>query len=480
LETSQNAAYGPAIVWMRRDLRLYDHHAMALATLKHQKVQLIFNFDPHILNQLEDKCDQRVMFIRESLVDLESKLKQKNPQASLLIIYGPPEIEIPKLAKELGATHVYTNEDYEPYAKARDQKVALELKNLGIPFTSVKDQVVFRGQEVLSKEGRPLKVFTAYKNVWMKLLSHAPEKLLQHYQVKTDHLATLRSNTLPIADEQWWKIIKMQPTKLHLPAGTKGATELWKEFDSKIAHYHERRDLPADEGTSLLSVHLRHGTVSIRHLIRKLWKREDFAAIGVQTWLSELIWREFYQGILDLNPQVASGSYKPAYDQIHWLGSDEFFARWCEGMTGYPIIDAGMRALNQTGLMPNRVRMIVASFLCKTLLVDWKKGEAYFAKKLLDFDLAANNGGWQWCASTGTDAQPYFRIFNPYNQSEKFDPSAKFIKTYCPELAPHHAKDIHAIHQLNGQYPSKIVEYEPQRARALEMYSVVKTLKNES
>ena len=454
------------LVWIRRDLRLYDHHALSLATQQFKYVQILFNFDTDILSKLDSpQEDARVLFIRDSLLDLASLLKQKNPQASLLISYGPAIDEIPFWCKKLNIQHVFSNEDYEPYAKVRDEAVRTRLQKMGIQFTQLKDQVIFRSQEVLSKDGNPFKVFTPYKNTWIKRINLEINHRLVNHAIQTDHLASFTTET-----HEFWEDLKKISHPLPLPAGTQGATTLWKIFEKKLPHYHLKRDLIAIDGTSLLSVHLRFGTVSIRHLLRKLWEREDFALPGIQTWLSELIWREFYQGILDLNPHVQSGSYKKQYDAIQWKGTQEHFDKWCLGMTGYPIIDAGMRMLNQTGMMPNRLRMIVATFLCKTLLVDWKKGEQYFAKKLLDFDLSANNGGWQWCASTGTDAQPYFRIFNPHTQSEKFDPEASFIKKFCPELEKQSPQEIHQIKNLPPSYPTKIVVYESQRAKALSMY----------
>ncbi|MDH4468717.1 MAG: deoxyribodipyrimidine photo-lyase [Bacteriovoracaceae bacterium] len=463
-----------ALVWIRRDLRAYDHHALSQATQNHTQVQIIFNFDSHILNHLSDKYDRRVTFILESLRDLEIKIKEKNPLASLIVCYGDPVIEIPKLAKQLGATHVYANRDYEPYAKLRDEKVKAALQTEGLNFLIFKDQIIFESPEILSKQGLPFKVFTPYKNQWIQRLLLSQDEALSNFSIDFKVLQGNQSEWPNISDDRWWDIIGFHQTKSLLGAGTTGATELWKTFSKKILSYKVARDFPSLEGTSHLSVHLRHGTVSIRHLVRKLLEDESFKNENIQTWLSELIWREFYQGILDQNPHVVGGSYKVEYDQIVWPGSTEHFHAWCEGKTGYPIVDCAMRDLNQNGMMPNRLRMITAVFLVKTLLVDWRLGEKYFAKKLLDFDLAANNGGWQWCASTGTDAQPYFRIFNPYTQSEKFDPDALYIKKFCPELKDTALKNIHSATDLPRSYPNKIVEYETQRTRALSLYSSLK------
>lgn len=429
------------LCWLRRDLRLHDHPALS-AALEDGGTHLVFVFDNVILNALKDKNDRRITFIMDSLKEIEATLHKNG--SSLFIRFGNPEIEIPALAKELKAKSVFCNRDYEPYAKTRDQAVAKKLSDLGIEFHQFKDVVMFEQNEVRTNSGGLYKVFTPYKNRWLELFEkqdrHAPE-----YHCNLAKLAQVKNSKNVLAND-WYKEIGFAETLLPIPAGTKAALSRLKKFSTNMADYKEARNFPAKEGTSGLSPYLRFGNLSVRDMIR---------AASDKTWLSEIIWRDFYQMILDTHPEVTKGPYKTQYEKIKWKGDPKHFKLWCEGMTGFPLVDAAMRCLNETGLMHNRLRMITASFLCKTLLIDWRLGEQYFAQKLLDFDLAANNGGWQWSASTGTDAQPYFRIFNPYTQIEKFDPDHEFINHWCPD---------------EGEIP-EIVSYEMNRARALEMYS---------
>lgn len=462
-----------ALCWLRRDLRLHDHHALSVATQNHENVDLVFVFDQHILGLLPSKQDKRLTFIYESLVELEKELQKKG--SSLHIKFGKPEEEIPKLAESLKVTGVYSNRDYEPYAKKRDETVSKKLKSLGIEFIQFKDAVQFERHEILTGNGSIYKVFTPYKNKWLEVFSSQGGQT-NEYEVKSKSLAKWE-NKKSILEFNWYKEIGFEEDKCLLPAGSKHALKRLKEFKERISHYAEARNFPTIEGTSNLSPYIRHGNLSIRDMIRL--SRESQSE-GAQTWLSELIWRDFYQVILDTHPYVLKESFKREYDKIRWPGQEKDFKAWCEGQTGFPIVDAAMRCFNETGMMHNRLRMIVASFLCKILLVDWRKGEKYFADKLLDFDLAANNGGWQWSSSSGCDAQPYFRIFNPYTQSEKFDADGVFIKEWVPELRGLTSKTIHNPHKsktfVQG-YPEPVVNYEAQRVRALEVYKVVKSEK---
>lgn len=444
-----------AICWVRRDLRLHDHAALSFATEQADQVHLVFVFDPHILNKLSDKADRRVTFIMEALQEMKH----------VTILHGDPLEEIPRFAQKVGAKLVTANRDYEPYAKKRDDLVGKKLQSMGVEFKQFKDAVIFEKKEVLTGGGEVYKVFTPYKNKWLETLE-AQDRQVPNYVV--DLKKIVKQSHVPDVHEH----IGFVKTPAVLTGGTTPALKLLKAFSSRMKDYAEARNIPSIDGTSNLSPYIRHGCLSIRDMVRSaLEQRSD----GAQTWLSELVWRDFYQVILDVFPHVEKESFKRQYDQIKWRGSAENFTAWCEGRTGYPLVDAAMRCLNQTGMMHNRLRMVTASFLCKTLLIDWRKGERYFAEKLLDYDLAANNGGWQWSSSTGCDAQPYFRIFNPYSQSEKFDPEGIFIRAWCPELSELADDDIHCPTPLLApDYPQPIVSYEKMRAEALQMYAVVK------
>ncbi len=453
------------ICWLRRDLRLHDHHALSMA-LKNGPTTIVFVFDTHILNNLNDESDRRITFIHQSLTEIEKELIKKG--SSLIVLYGKPEEEIPKIAEKLKASDVYCNRDYEPYAKDRDQKVNARLSKLKIGFHQYKDSVFFEGQEILNGSGAPYKVFTPYKNNWIHQFE-SNNKSIPDYKCSLKNLRQF-NNPESILEKNWFKIIGFRENSPILPGGTKEAEKRIKQFSGVIADYKEARNFPAVDGTSLISVHIRFGTISVRDLVRAAVSKKSE---GASTWLSELIWRDFYVMILDQFPHVAKGSFKPEYDKIKWEGSEAHFKKWCEGQTGVPIVDAAMRCLNETGTMHNRLRMIVASYLIKILLVDWKKGEKYFAEKLLDFDLASNNGGWQWSSSSGCDAQPYFRIFNPYTQSEKFDPKGEYIRQWCPELKSLSNKEIHRPEKVPG-YPAPIVNYELNRLKALKMYKAIR------
>lgn len=451
------------LCWVRRDLRLHDHAALSHA-LNEGESTVVFIFDTHILDKLQNKQDRRITFIMESLSEMEKTLQKHG--SSLLIRYGKPEEEIPKLCEELKIQKVFTNRDYEPYAKKRDELVARKLKNLKVEFVTFKDSVFFEKHEVLTGSNGLYKVFTPYKNKWIEKFE-SNGKAISNFECDLKNLRQLK-NSKNILNHDWYKEIGFEEEKPLLTGGTSHALKRLEDFQDKISDYKVDRDYPAVDGTSLLSVYIRFGNLSIRDMIR--------ASGGSSTWLSELIWRDFYQMILDSHPRVEKQAFKPEYDQIKWRGSEKEFKAWCEGRTGFPIVDAAMRCFNQTGMMHNRLRMIVASHLCKILLVDWRWGEKYFAEGLLDYDLAANNGGWQWSSSSGCDAQPYFRIFNPYTQSEKFDTDGTFIRMWIPELENASAKEIHRPDSKKfPDYPEPIVSYEVNRARCLEMYSVVRS-----
>lgn len=418
------------LFWFRRDLRLQDNAGLYHALRNNKQVIGIFILDTTILNKLEDKADARVEFILQSLNHLQAQLAELG--SSLLVLYGDP-VEI---YHQLNPKAVYTNHDYEPYAKVRDEHVKTILEQKGIAFNTFKDQVIFEKEEVLKDDGKPYTVFTPYSRKWKSLLkpfylkSYPTEKYFSSFK-------KIKPVNLPPLAEIGFK-----------PSGIIFPERVIKQ--KVINNYHNQRNFPAIEGTTKLSVHLRFGTVSIRQLATVAKKKNE-------TWLNELIWRDFYHMILWHFPQVETKAFKPAYDNIEWRNDADEFKLWCEGKTGYPIVDAGMRELNTIGFMHNRVRMIVASFLTKHLLIDWRWGEAYFAKKLLDFDLAANNGGWQWAAGSGCDAAPYFRVFNPELQTEKFDPELKYIKHWVPELG-------------TPRYPKPIVEHKFARDRVLKVY----------
>ncbi len=472
------------LVWFRRDLRDTDNTALAEALRRGQRVFCVFVFDCEILAALPIQADRRVEFIRESLLELDTALRQRG--GGLIIRHACATDEIPRLAFELGVSAVFANRDYEPQAKTRDAKVEAALGAFGIGFESFKDQVVFDGPEVLTQSGRPYSVFTPYKNAWLKRLSD--DDLTPHHGASGKLAASKLANGVPSLKTIGFKTTNL--SELGVPTGMSGARQLADAFKSRIAHYKARRDYPAEGGTSGLSVHLRFGTISIRELVSvALANGAQTHSEGAATWLSELIWREFYFMILDLFPHVALRSFKPEYDALDWENgkqADALFAAWCDARTGYPLVDAAMRQLNTTGYMHNRLRMVVASFLTKDLGIDWRRGEAYFARQLIDFDLSANNGGWQWAASSGCDAQPYFRIFNPLTQSERFDPNGRFIRRYLPELSAVPVKYIHAPWRMSEaeqaacgviigrDTPKPLVDHDTARRQTLARYSVLK------
>jgi deoxyribodipyrimidine photo-lyase len=480
------------LMWFRRDLRADDNAALYHALKTCRKVVCVFVFDPEILDALP-RADRRVEFIRESLVDLEAQLQALQPGAAaekmLVVRHAWASQEIPRLAIAAGAQAVFTNHDYEPQAVARDGVVHAALAEHGIALHTFKDHVIFEREEVLTLGHKPYGVFTPYKNAWLKKLTdyHLQAYPCEKYATALEPAPSDLAQGIPTLAELGFE--KTNLSELKIPTGSRGGQALFAEFFDRMDDYHATRDYPAVKGPSYLGVHLRFGTVSIRKLCATAHQRVIAGSQGAQVWLSELIWRDFYAQILANFPRVAQGSFKPEYNAIQWEqgpAAQTLFAAWCEGRTGYPIVDAAMLQINQTGYMHNRLRMVVASFLTKDLGLDWRWGERYFAQHLNDFDLSANNGGWQWASSSGCDAQPYFRIFNPSSQSERFDAQGKFIRRYLPQLAKLPDKALHAPWDakplelqmagvtLGKDYPHRIVAHDQARALTLQRYAVVK------
>ncbi|MDH6153974.1 deoxyribodipyrimidine photo-lyase [Polynucleobacter sphagniphilus] len=483
-----------ALVWLRRDLRLYDQAALHHALKNNDSVWLAFIFDTDILEPLlqegnphELTPDRRVDFIWQGLKQLDDELRHQG--GGLIVQFGKPLECIPKIAQALGVQTVLTNHDYEPSAITRDTAIASSLERFGIGFETFKDQVIFEKKEILTNSNTVFSIFTPYKNNWLKTLQ---EKDLAAYDCtpKKGQFAAIPQaldKPLPSLESMGFSATGIET---HLPPGSAGGQGLLEDFLTRIDHYQVGRDFPAVKGVSYLSTHLRFGMLSIRGLVREAHRRMLAGSMGATIWLSELIWRDFYFMILANHPRLADGAaFKPDYDNIQWESgphAKKLFSAWCEGKTGYPLVDAAMHQLNQSGYMHNRLRMVVASFLTKDLGIDWRWGEAYFAKHLNDFELSSNNGGWQWASSSGCDAQPYFRIFNPITQSEKFDPEGKFIKRYLPQLSKLSKKSIHAPWRsghieleaadllLGRDYPLPVVDHDEARKKTLVRYSVVK------
>lgn len=423
-----------SVFWFRRDLRLEDNAGLYHALKSGKPVLPIFIFDTNIIHDLEDKKDKRVCFIWDSLKHIQTALEKL--QSSLYIFYSSPLEAFQKLSKEFSIEAVYTNHDYEPYAQQRDEAIQSFLKEHHIAFHSFKDQVIFEKDEILKEDKTPYTVYTPYSKKWK-------EKLNDFYKK-------------PYPTSRYFdNFLKQEPKPFPSLAAMGFETIAYDtvppKLDEGIAKtYDQTRNFPAINGTTKLSVHLRFGTVSIRKLVTEAQQING-------TLLNELIWRDFFASVLWHYPHTVTLSFRKEYDGIIWRNNEDEFAAWCNGKTGYPIVDAGMRELNATGFMHNRVRMIVASFLCKHLLIDWRWGEAYFAKKLMDYDLSQNIGNWQWAAGSGVDAAPYFRIFNPYIQEEKFDKAGAYRKKWLPELG-------------TEDYPKPIVEHELARVRCLQVY----------
>lgn len=503
------------LVWLRRDLRIDDHAPLLQALQTCRRVYCAFVFDRDILDALPSRQDRRVDFIAASLRALDAELRQYG--GGLIVLHDRATTAVATLAARLGAGSVFAGRDYEPQAVERDQQVARQLAAEGRTLHLLKDQVVFETDEVLTGAGRPFSVFTPYRNAWMRRLD-----TLQANAGAADPLAdravrALASGRLaappaglcrgaqddpieaagpdPLDGVPPLKAIGFEPTDLEslgIVPGAAGAERLLDDFMARMGRYRDTRDFPAVRGPSYLSVHLRFGTVSIRRLAREalgIIRSDPEAAEGANTWLSELIWREFYAQVLYHHPRSAQQSFKPEYDAIEWESgprAEALFAAFCEGRTGYPLVDAAVAQILRSGYMHNRLRMVVASFLCKDLGIDWRWGERWFAQHLIDYDLASNAGGWQWAASSGCDAQPYFRIFNPITQSEKFDPKGAFIRRYLPQLANLSDRQIHAPWLMSPaqqaqtgcvigrDYPAPIVDHAQARERTLRRYAVVK------
>ncbi len=422
------------IHWFRRDLRLDDNAALYHALSQHENVQCIFIFDKNILDKLADKDDARVTFIYNQLMNIQNRLAEIG--SDLKIYYGHPDEIWQNIIQELKPSAVFTNKDYEPYAKERDQKIAELLASNDIIFNAYKDHVIFEEDEITKDDGDPYVVFTPYSRKWKSKLA---ETHIASFENKKYFNHFIKTNSSPkISLEE----MGFEENSMDFPSIT---TQV-----GIIKNYGEKRNFPGIEGTSRLSVHFRFGTISIREKVRRGKSLSE-------KWLNELIWRDFYSQILYHFPHVKNGSFRSKYDAISWKNSQDHFDAWCQGKTGYGLVDAGMRELNATGFMHNRVRMVVASFLTKHLLIDWRWGEAYFARKLLDFDLASNNGGWQWASGSGVDAAPYFRIFNPYTQIQKFDKDHTYIKKWVPEWG-------------TNQYVTEIVNHKEARELCLKTY----------
>jgi deoxyribodipyrimidine photo-lyase len=493
-----DVSFDNGLVWFRRDLRSGDNAALYYA-LKHcRRVWCVFVFDTTLLQPLIDRAreqhphrvpqDRRIDFIVASIAELDRSLRDGG--GGLIVTHGDPRDVIPQVADRLKIDAVFTNHDYEPSAIERDEVVGQRLHDARRELITFKDQVIFEHDEVLTGQRKPFSIFTPYRHAWLKQLTPFDLKPypVERYAASLTKPPAELDRGLPSLSQLGFA--RSNLAELKLPPGMSGAHQLLEDFLTRIDSYAERRDFPAAAGPSYLSVHLRFGTVSIRTLVRlahELSLQPDGA--GAAAWLTELIWRDFYFMILAHHPRVASGApFKAEFDKIRWergRDADAAFAAWCAGRTGYPLVDAAMLQINRTGYMHNRLRMVTASFLVKDLGIDWHLGERYFADLLNDFDFAANNGGWQWAASTGCDAQPWFRIFNPVTQSEKFDPQGRFIKRYLPQLEKVPPKWIHAPWLasdeqlaewgvvLGENYPRPIVDHAQARLLTLARFGIL-------
>ena len=491
MEISPRKPVSRALVWFRRDLRVADHPALAAALRDADHVWCAFVLDKPILDALPAD-DRRVAFIHASLADLDGQLAALSGGRTRLVVrHAVAADEIPRLAAEVDVQAVYFHRDDDPAARARDARVYERLRADGRAMHGFKDHVVFERKEILTGGGTPYGVFTPYKNAWLKALHARPELL-------ADCGSDVDGSALAAVPASPWRGGAAVPALAEfgfddaaastladdpgLRPGTAGGEALLEEFLDRLDDYDDTRDFPARPGPSHLGVHLRFGTLSLRRLVRLAGQRVEGGSRGAQTWLSELVWRDFYHQVLFHHPHVVGHAYRADCDDLRWetgAQADAQFAAWCEGRTGYPLVDAGMRQINATGYMHNRLRMVTASFLTKDLGVSWQRGEAYFALKLNDFELASNNGGWQWAASTGCDAQPWFRIFNPVTQSERFDPQGAFIRRWVPELAKLQGKAIHAPWLakpadlaaagvvMDRDYPRPIVDHDVARQKTL-------------
>ena len=477
-----------ALHWFRRDLRLADNKSLAAALAGFARVHCVFVFDTEILDALQPRADRRVEFILRSVAELAVALEAQG--SGLIVLHGRARDEIPRLARQLQVACVFANRDYEPAAIARDASVGKALSDDGIAFVRTKDQVIFEQDELLSGEARPYTVYSAYRNAWLKRLPEA--------DLEPAPSADARGRLAPLPAP--WGGSASLPSAQGIPSlqdlgfeasnllqagfepGAAGAEHALQAFLPRLRAYRQARDFPAEDGVSYLSVHLRFGTIPIRRLVTEALRD---ASDGARGWLDELIWRDFYFSILYQFPHVVGHAFRRELEQLAFTNREDWFEAWCRGQTGYPLVDAGMRQLNQTGYMHNRLRMVTASFLVKDLQVDWRWGERYFAERLNDYDLAANNGGWQWSASTGNDAQPWFRIFNPVLQSKRFDPAGRFIRRYVPEVADCDAGSIHEPWKASrrgpgpGEYLPPIVDHLEARQVTLRMFEAAARGKRE-
>ncbi|KAB2878313.1 deoxyribodipyrimidine photo-lyase [bacterium] len=458
-----------SLVWFRRDLRFTNNTALSSALTQSDQVSCVFVFDEDMLKSLPPH-DRRVSFIWESLEDMNRQLAQKKA-GPVHIFFGKPDQVIPRILSNSTIDALYVNHDYEPEAIDRDKKIHSICKDSGINFHSSKDQVIFEKSEIIKNDGTPYKVFTAYKNKWLDELQNLPPDYFRPSAVTWEKIKPLSHSLEAVTTLSQ---IGFKQVKNIIPGGESVGKNHWGTFfKTQIKDYFENRNLPGIDKTSHLSPYLRFGNLSIRDVVGKL---KDDDSKGAQSFLSELIWREFFMMILFHFPHVVSQPFNSAYDGMHWQNRRDWFGAWCDGKTGFPIVDAGMRQLNETGFMHNRLRMITASFLVKHLHIDWRWGEKYFAQRLLDFELSSNNGNWQWAAGTGVDAAPYFRIFNPLTQSRKFDAQGSYIKRWLPELDEYDDKIIHepfAYRQKTvlNNYTEPIIDLAIERKICLEMYN---------
>lgn len=467
-----------SIFWFRRDLRLNDNTALFHALNESDTVYPVFIFDTTILEKLPSKNDRRIQLIWDTLSEIQSLLNASGKK--ITILHGNPAKLIPLLAESVHANTVYTNRDYEPAALKRDESVEKKLTASGIRFKTYKDHVIFEKDDILKSDGTPYVVYTPYSKAWHSKVvpkdyqHHESEKLLS--KMASDYLSRSDAKSVRSLTD-----IGFNSVAVNIKGTREKGLDFLDDFLSRIDPYGENRDFPAAKGVSYLSPYLRFGQISIRECVRSVVSNQSE---GAKKWLNELIWREFYSMILYKFPHAVSESFNPSYKNLNFSNNETYFKAWCAGKTGFPIVDAAMRQLNETGWMHNRLRMIAASFLVKDLHIDWRWGEKYFADLLLDFDLASNNGGWQWAASTGCDAQPYFRIFNPELQSKKFDPDGVFIRKYIPELKDMKTEFIHTPWATDQKtlfeaekimsYPKPIVDHQKQKETTLQLFKSVR------
>jgi deoxyribodipyrimidine photo-lyase len=462
------------IHWFRRDLRVSDNVSLSEAARRAERIVPVFIFEDAFRTG-PDVGAARLAFLLQSVEALRKNLQELGHE--LVVRCGRSEVLLPALCQECGAQAVFANKRYEPYTQRRDERITSELLAAGFGFELFKDAVIWEETEILTQQGKPYTVFTPYSKAWKAKSVPAPWPRLGR---STEGGIHYKSDVLPASSgEAGYPLNQAIP-----PGGERAALELLRKFMAgPVYDYAGNRNFPAIDGTSNLSPHLRAGTIGIRTILAELKKARARVApsrqAGCDVFLNELIWREFYLQVLHNFPHVTKGAFRPEYDELKWSANKEHFAAWCEGRTGYPIVDAAMRCLNSTGMMHNRLRMIVAMFLTKDLLIHWQWGERYFMKQLVDGDMAANNGGWQWSAGTGTDAAPYFRIFNPVSQGEKFDPEGTFVRRWVPELAEFpndaiHQPWEHPLLSANSKYPARVVLHEEQRTKCLAMFKAVK------